>query len=52
MAFTGIVKDKLRTLKTRRTKAYDTYQDAHKAAEKLCKSSMGDRGIIEVEQSK
>jgi hypothetical protein len=47
--YRGIVKDDLRTLENKYTKWYDTYQDAHQAAEKLCKRTYGDRGSVEVE---
>lgn len=47
--YRGIVKDDLRTLDPKHTKWYDTYFDAHQAAEKLCKRTYGDRGSIDVE---
>lgn len=49
MMYKGIVKDQLGTME-RETKLYLTYKDAHDAAEKLCKRTMGDRGIIDVVQ--
>ncbi len=48
--YRGIVKDKLGSMETRLTKVYDTYKDAHEAAEKLCKQTMGDRGEIDVKE--
>jgi len=47
--YQGIVTDRLGTLETRKTKLYATYKEAHDAAEKLCKKTMGDRGTIDVE---
>lgn len=47
--YKGIVTDKMGTMDTRKTKYYATYKDAHDAAEKLCKKTMGDRGEISVE---
>lgn len=46
--FKGIVKDQLGTMEDRTTKTYSTYFEAHQAAEKLCKKTMGDRGTIVV----
>lgn len=46
--YQGIVKDRLRTLGERKTRYYATYQEAHKAAEKLCRKSWGDRATIDV----
>lgn len=47
--YQGIVTDRM-TGDKKRTKKYDTYFDAHTAAEKLCKRSFsGDRGSIDVE---
>jgi hypothetical protein len=37
-------------LNTRITKYYETYKEAHDAAEKLCKKTMGDRGEISVKE--
>lgn len=48
--YQGIVKDDLGTMDARKTKWYSTYKEAHDAAEKLCKRTMGDRGSINVEQ--
>jgi hypothetical protein len=48
MKYFGFVEDRLKVMKTRRTKGYKCYYDAHKAAEKLCKRTMGDRGTIGV----
>jgi hypothetical protein len=48
--YRGIVTDDLGTMETRKTKYYGTYKEAHDAAEKLCKRTMGDRGSIDVEQ--
>jgi hypothetical protein len=48
--FIGIVRDQLHTMEDRKTKPYATYKEAHDAAEKLCKRTMGDRGTIEVEE--
>jgi hypothetical protein len=47
--YRGVVKDQLKTLETRYTKWYSTYKEAHNAAEKLCKRTMGDRGTLDVE---
>lgn len=46
--FKGLVIDQLKTLDTRETKLYQTYKEAHDAAENLCKRTMGGRGKIEV----
>jgi hypothetical protein len=48
--YKGKVIDQMKTMETRETKWYPTYKEAHDAAEKLCKRTMGDRGTIEVEQ--
>ena len=48
--YRGVVTDSLKSMDTRKTKTYDTYKEAHDAAEKLCKRTMGDRGSISVEQ--
>ena len=48
--YKGIVKDQLGTMETRETKLYPTYKEAHDAAEKLCKRTMGERGTIDVVQ--
>lgn len=45
--YQGIVKDMGDTLPNRKTKFYDTYMDAHNAAEKLCKRTYGNRGTID-----
>jgi len=50
LKFRGLIIDELKTLETKKTKFYDSYQEAHQAAEKLCKKTMGDRGIINVEE--
>ena len=49
MKYIGIVRDDLKTLPDRNTKEYDTYFDAHQAAEKLCRKTYGDRGSVDVE---
>ncbi len=46
--FYGLVIDGLHALPTKLTKRYDTYQEAHEAAERLCKKTYGARGTIEV----
>jgi len=46
--YIGIVKDRLQTLETRKTRKYNTYKEAHDAAEKLCRRTMGERGTIDV----
>lgn len=46
--YVGYVIDRMNALETKKTKAYDTYAEAHKAAEKLCKRTYGERGTIEV----
>ncbi|GFN32562.1 hypothetical protein PCURB6_28220 [Paenibacillus curdlanolyticus] len=46
--YQGLVIDQLKSLETRKTRLYTTYQEAHKAAEKLCKRTYGDRGGIDV----
>jgi hypothetical protein len=46
--YQGIVKDQMKILATRKTRLYNTYKAAHDAAEKICKRSMGNRGILEV----
>jgi hypothetical protein len=47
--YRGMVIDELKTMETRKTKWYNIYDDAHKAAEKLCKRTMGERGTLDVE---
>ena len=47
--YRGIVKDDMGSMESKQTKWYDTYKEAHDAAEKLCKRTMGDRGSISVE---
>ena len=47
--YQGHVIDRLGTLDARKTKLYDSYYEAHKAAEKLCERTMGERGEINVE---
>ena len=49
--YVGVVKDRLQTMETQKTRGYDTYKEAHDAAERLCERTMGDRGTIDVEQS-
>ena len=44
----GYVIDNLDTLPERKTKVYQTYEEAHKAAEKLCVRTYGERASIEV----
>lgn len=46
--YQGILKDRCGILNERRTRYYETYYDAHKAVEKLCRKSWGDRGTIDV----
>ncbi len=49
MKYKGIVRDRLQELDTRVTRQYETYQEAHKAAERLCnKHFTGDRGEVDV----
>ena len=48
--YRGIVYDRLKSLPQRKTKKYNTYQEAHDAAEKLCARTMQGRGEIEVEE--
>ena len=50
--YRGLVIDQLHVLDTRKTGLYVTYKEAHDAAERLCKRTMGDRGTIDVEESK
>ena len=47
--YRGVVKDDLKTMETKYTKWYDTYKEAHEAAEKLCKRTYGNRGSLDVE---
>lgn len=49
MKHRGLVIDECKVMDTRKTKWYDTYKEAHDAAEKLCKRTMGNRGRIDVE---
>lgn len=49
MKYRGIVKDRLRALPDRRTRIYSTYELAHRAAERLCRETYGERGTIQVE---
>ncbi|OQC75351.1 MAG: hypothetical protein BWX44_00082 [Spirochaetes bacterium ADurb.Bin001] len=46
--YRGVVKDKLKALEDKKTRWYATHQDAHAAAERLCKRTMGGRGTISV----
>lgn len=48
--YQGIVKDRMGTMETRKTKTYATYKEAHDAAEKLCKKTMGERGSIDAKE--
>ena len=47
--YRGVVIDEFKTMPTRYTKYYHTYQEAHEAAERLCKRTMGQRGKIDVD---
>lgn len=48
--YIGYAVDRMGTLTTRKTRRYDTWAEAQKAAEKLCKKCFsGDRGSISVE---
>ena len=47
--YRGVVEDQMKTMDKRKTKHYNTYKDAHDAAERLCKKTIGDRGTIDVE---
>lgn len=49
--YQGYVIDQLNSLETHKTKLYDTYAEAHRAAEKLCKKTYGDRGTIDVKEA-
>lgn len=46
--YRGIVIDTLEILQTRETHWYATYEEAHKAAENLCKKTYKGRGAIDV----
>jgi hypothetical protein len=48
MKYQGAVIDGLKTMDTRYTRNYGSYKEAHDAAERLCKKTMGDRGHIDV----
>jgi len=49
MKYQGIARDRLNESETRGTRQYETYQEAHKAAERLCnKHFTGDRGEVDV----
>ena len=50
MTYQGIVIDRLESMETRKTKKYGSYYEAHTAAEKLCKRTMGERGSILVRE--
>lgn len=50
--YQGIVKDRLHSLPTRKTKYYKTRSAAHNAAEKLCKRTYGNRGSIDTREVK
>lgn len=50
MQYRGLVLDRMDTVETRKTKWYDTYKEAHEAAEKLCKKTIGERGKITIEE--
>lgn len=49
MKYKGIVKDRMGSLDTKETRWYPTYKDAHDAAEKLCKKTIGNRGTLLVQ---
>jgi len=46
--YTGLVLDDLDTLPPRSTRRYNTYREAHRAAEMLCKQTYKSRGCIAV----
>jgi hypothetical protein len=48
--YIGVVTDNLRSLPMRITRQYTSYKAAHDAAERLCARTMGDRGIIGVDE--
>lgn len=48
-AYVGHVYDRMNRQNHRKTRTYRTFQDAHNAAEKLCKKWLGERGMIDVE---
>jgi len=49
MKYKGVARDRLGELKTRETRQYETYLEAHQAAERLCsKYFTGDRGEVDV----
>jgi len=52
--YRGIIKDQLRALPDRRTRTYSTYELAHRAAERLCRRTYGERGtiLVEIEEAK
>ena len=50
--YRGLVIDELKSLETKKTKFYLTYEKAHVQAEQLCKHTMRNRGKIEVEEIK
>ena len=46
--YQGVARDRMNELPDRKTKLYDTYQEAHEKAEALCKKHFtGDRGEVE-----
>ena len=49
MKYRGIVRDDLNSLDDHKTRWYETYKDAHDAAENLCKRTLGDRGSIDID---
>lgn len=48
--FRGFVVDRLGTIKTKKTRFYKSYYEAHKQAERLCQRTIKDRGEISVEE--
>ncbi len=46
--YQGIVIDNLSELPVRKTRWYETYKQAHLAAEKLCNKTYKERGSIDV----
>ena len=49
MKYKGIVKDRMGSLDPKETRWHATYKDAHDAAERLCKVTIGERGTILVQ---
>lgn len=50
MKYIGVVRDRHGDMRTRKTRSYNTYEQAQHAAEALCEKTMGSNGEITVEE--